>query len=204
MHNAAFAALGLDWAYVPLPTTPACLADAVRGLAALGFVGVNVTSPHKVAVAELCETDVPSVNTLVVAGDRIEGWSTDTAVLDGLPSDRPVIVGDGGAATAFLQALPHASQFSRSANWPPQTDGADLVVNATSARDDVVVRVGVGQTLVDLPYPETTTAEAARQAGATVITGFDVLVAQGAASFELWTGSPAPVEAMRRALGLPA
>lgn len=203
MHNAAFAVLGLDWAYVPLPTPPGCLADAVRGLAALGFVGANVTSPHKVAVAELCETDVPSVNTLVVAGDRVEGWSTDTAVLNGLPSDRPVIVGDGGAATAFLQALPHARQFSRRANWPPKTDGADLVVNATSARDDVVVRVGVGQTLVDLPYPETTTAEAARQAGATVITGFDVLVAQGAASFELWTGSPAPVEAMRRTLGLP-
>ena len=59
-----------------------------------------------------------------------------------------------------------------------------------------------GQTLVDLPYPETATARAAREAGATIVTGLDVLVAQGAAAFELWTGVPAPVEVMRRAVGL--
>jgi shikimate dehydrogenase len=53
---------------------------------------------------------------------------------------------------------------------------------------------------VDLPYPETATAKAARQAGATVITGLDVLVAQGAASFELWTALQAPVEVMRAAV----
>ncbi len=200
MHNAAFAALGLDWAYVPLPTPPARLADAVRGLTAVGFIGANVTAPHKVAVAALCETDAPSVNTLVVRGDRIEGWTTDAAVLAGLTTARPVIVGDGGAATAFLQALPHARQFSRRDVWPPETNGADLVVNATSARDEVLVRVGPGQTLVDLPYPETPTATAARRAGATVVTGLDVLVAQGAASFELWTGMPAPVDVMRAAI----
>lgn len=200
MQNAAFAALELDWAYVPLPTTPERLADAVRGLAALGFAGANVTSPHKLAAARLCETDTPSVNTLVVAGDRVEGRSTDAAVLEGLPTDRPAILGDGGAATAFLQALPHARQFSRRGNWPPKTDDADLIVNATSARDEVVVRVGAGQTLVDLPYPETATAEAARLNGATVISGVDVLVAQGAASFELWTGLHAPVEVMRAAI----
>ena len=200
MHNAAFAALGLDWAYVPLPTPPERLADAVRGLGALGFVGANVTAPHKVAVAALCETDAPSVNTLVVRGDRIEGWTTDAAVLAGLTTASPVIVGDGGAATAFLQALPHARQFSRRDVWPPETNGADLVVNATSARDEVLVRVGPGQTLVDLPYPETPTATAARRAGATVVTGLDVLVAQGAASFELWTGMPAPVDVMRAAI----
>lgn len=200
MQNAAFAALELDWAYVPLPTTPERLADAVRGLAALGFAGANVTAPHKVAAAGLCETNAPSVNTLVVAGDRVQGWSTDAAVLDGLPIDRPAILGDGGAATAFVRALPHARQFSRRGIWPPEIDGADLIVNATSARDEVIVRVGAGQTFVDLPYPETATAEAARLNGATVITGIDVLVAQGAASFELWTGLRAPVEIMRAAI----
>ncbi len=200
MHNAAFAALGLDWAYVPLPTPPARLADAVRSLPALGFIGANVTAPYKVAVAALCETDAPSVNTLVVRGDRIEGWTTDAAVLAGLTTARPVIVGNGGAASAFLQALPHARQFSRRGVWPPDVDGADLVVNATSARDEVVVRVGRGQTLIDLPYPETATAVAAHRAGATVVTGLDALVAQGAASFELWTGVPAPVEVMRTAV----
>lgn len=200
MHNAAFAALELDWAYVPLPTPPEQLADAVRGLAALGFAGANVTSPHKLAVAALCETDAPSVNTLVVTDGRIEGRTTDAAVLAGLPSESPVIVGDGGAATAFREALPHARCFSRRGDWPPDTDGADLVVNATSVRDVVVVRLGPGQTLVDLPYPETVTAVDARRAGASVVTGLDVLVAQGAASFELWTGMPAPIDVMRAAV----
>ena len=203
MHNAAFAAAGLDWAYVPLPTPPDRLADAVRGLVALGFAGANVTTPHKLAVRELCQTDAPSVNTLVVRKGRLEGWTTDAAIVERLPRERPVVIGDGGSAAAFLHALPHARRFSRRGEWPPVVDGADLVVHATSERDEVVVRVRPGLTLVDLPYPETATARAARAAGAAVVAGFEVLVAQGAASFELWTGRTAPVEAMRRALGLP-
>jgi shikimate dehydrogenase len=204
MHNAAFAALGLDWAYVALPTQPEHVADAVRGLAALGFAGANVTAPHKQAVAELCETESASVNTLVVRDGRVEGTTTDAAILAGLQVERPIVIGDGGAAIAFLQALPTARCFARRGDWPPETDDADLVVHATSEREDVVVRLGPGQTLVDLPYPETATARAARDAGAHVVTGLEVLLAQGAASFELWTGVPAPVRAMRAALGLPA
>ena len=73
MHNAAFGSLGLDWAYVPLPTRPEHLAEAVAGLAALGFAGANVTAPHKLAVARLCETDAPSVNTLVFRDGRVGG-----------------------------------------------------------------------------------------------------------------------------------
>jgi shikimate dehydrogenase len=203
MQNAAIAALGLDWAYVPLPTPPDRVADAVLGLAALGFAGANVTAPHKLAVARLCEADVPSVNTLVVRDGRVECRTTDTAVLEGLPRESPVILGSGGVATAFAHELPHARRFSRRGEWPPDVSRADLVVNATSARDEVLVRLTAGQTLVDLPYPETATALAARDAGATVISGLDALVAQGAASLELWTGVPAPVDAMRRALGLP-
>jgi shikimate dehydrogenase len=202
MHNAAFAELGLDWAYVPLPTPPERLEEAVRGLAALGFAGANVTTPHKLAVTAFCETDAPSVNTLVVRDDRVEGWTTDAAILDGLAAERPVVIGDGGTALAFMQARPDARQFSRKGGWPPEVAGADLVVNATSARDDVLVDLGEGQTLVDLPYPETATAVAARRAGARVVTGLEVLLAQGVQAFELWTGVPAPVEAMRNALGL--
>ncbi|MDQ3671220.1 MAG: shikimate dehydrogenase [Actinomycetota bacterium] len=202
MQNAAFAELGLDWAYVPLPTRPEELVDAVSGLRALGFVGANVTSPHKVAAARLCETTAPSVNTLVLREGRIEGSTTDTAILAGLPHERPVILGDGGAAVAFAHALPRARRYSRGGEWPPEVGDADLVVNATSARDEVVVELAPGQTLVDLPYPETATALAARTAGRTVVTGLDVLVAQGAASFELWTGMPAPIDAMREAVGI--
>ena len=203
MQNAAFVALGLDWSYVALPILPERLADAVRGLVALGFAGANVTTPHKLAVTRLCETAAPSVNTLVVREDRVEGSTTDAAILDGLAIENAVIIGDGGSATAFAQALPRARRYSRRADWPPDVEGADLVVNATSTRDEVLVALAPGQTLIDLPYPETATAAAAARAGARVIGGLEVLAAQGAASFELWTGVPAPIAAMRAAVGLP-
>jgi shikimate dehydrogenase len=204
MQNAAFAARGLDWEYVALDVPPELLAAAVTGLAALGFAGANVTAPHKVAVAELVGGGLPSVNTLVVRDGKIEGSSTDTAILAGLTAERPVVVGAGGAAAAFVEALPQARVFSRRGDWPPDVRDADLVVNATPVRDEVLFEVAPGQTLVDLPYPRSTTAEAAERAGARVLDGLEVLVAQGAASFERWTGIPAPVSVMRRALGLPA
>ena len=204
MQNAAFAARALDWAYLPLPVEEGRLEDALRGLVALGFSGANVTAPYKLDVAVLCGADLPSVNTLVVRDGRVEGYSTDAAILDGLPAERPVILGDGGSAAAFRAALPGARVFSRRGEWPPDVGGADLVVNATSERDEPLVALAQGQALIDLPYPETATARAAREAGATVVTGLEVLVAQGAASFELWTGMPAPVEVMRAAVGLQA
>ena len=200
MQNAAFAARGLDWAYVPLGVGPEDLADAIRGLVALGFVGANVTTPHKVAAAQLVETDRQSVNTLVVREGRVLGFSTDAALAAELEPQRPAIVGAGGAATAWLEALPHAKQFSRRGVWPPDVSDADVVVNATSERDEVLVELAPGQTLVDLPYPATATARAVEATGARVVDGLDVLVAQGAASFELWTGIPAPVDVMRAAV----
>jgi shikimate dehydrogenase len=202
MQNVAFAARGLDWAYLPLPVEEGRLEDAVRGLVALGFAGANVTAPYKLAAAVLCETELRSVNTLVVSGVVVEGHSTDAAILAGLPGERPVILGDGGAAAAFREALPHARTFSRRGDWPPDVSDTDLVVNATSERDEVLAVLTQGQTLIDLPYPETATARAARDAGATVVGGLEVLVAQGAASFELWTGMSAPVAVMSAAVGL--
>jgi shikimate dehydrogenase len=199
MQNAAFAARGLDWTYVACDVEPGHVDAAVRGLDALGFTGANVTAPHKAEVARLVGSELLSVNTLV----RGVGYSTDTAILDGLEFERPVIVGDGGAALAFIDALPAAQVFSRKTAWPPDVRAADLVVHATSVRDEVVLELHEGQTLVDLPYPRTATALAAQAAGALVLDGLEVLVAQGARSFELWTGVPAPVSVMRSALGLP-
>jgi shikimate dehydrogenase len=199
MQNAAFAARGLDWTYVACEVSD--VSAALSGLEALGFAGANVTAPHKLEVARLVGAEVPSVNTLLF--DPLRAVSTDAAILEGLEFGRTAIIGDGGAATAFRQALPGATVFSRRGEWPPQVEDCELVVNATPVQDEVLVRLETGQTLVDLPYPDSATAVAAREAGARVLGGLEVLVAQGAASFELWTGVPAPVEVMRRAVGLP-
>ena len=200
MQNAAFAARGLDWTYVPLRVRTDDLAAALRGLVALGFAGANVTTPHKLDVARLVAADVPSVNTVVVRDGRLHGTSTDAAILGGLEHERAAILGSGGAAEAFATALPAARRFSRRGDWPPEVAGVDLVINATSERDEVLVALGAGQTLVDLPYPATATARAAVERGARVVDGLDVLVAQGAAAFELWTGITAPVDVMRAAV----
>ena len=200
MQNAAFAARGLDFAYVPLSVKPDELEAAVRGVAALQFVGANVTTPHKLAAAKLVETTDPSVNTLVIRDGQIRGTSTDPAILRELEFTHAAIIGDGGVAAAFALALPEAPRFSRHGRWPPDVSNADLVVNATSEREQVLVELHDGQTLIDLPYPLTATGRAAEAAGAQVVDGLDVLVAQGAASFELWTGIPAPVEVMRAAV----
>jgi shikimate dehydrogenase len=202
MQNVAFTERELDWAYVACDVAPELFELAVRGLAAAGFAGANVTTPHKAAAASLAETELASVNTLVFEDGRILGHSTDAAVLAGITAERPAILGAGGAALAFRAALPHARVFARKGDWPPDIHDADLIVNATSERDDVLVELVEGQTLVELPYPETATAVAALAAGAEVINGLEVLVAQGAASFQLWTGIPAPVEMMRGAVGL--
>lgn len=195
MQNAAFAAAGLGWEYVLRDVLPEELEAALREVEY-----ANVTTPYKLEAARILGADVPSVNTIV----RGRGLSTDAAILEQVTDCyKPAIVGDGGAAAAFRHALPAARVFSRRGEWPPDVGDADVVIHATPVRDEVLFELGPGQTLVDLPYPRTATAEAAAAAGARVLDGLEVLVAQGAASFELWTGRPAPVDAMREALGLP-
>ncbi len=123
MQNAALRALGLDWAYVPLHVTAERLPDALRGLVALGFVGSNVTIPHKEAVAARCDRLLPvaqacgSVNTIVVEADgTLTGDSTDgLAVVEAVAgvlgaAARPdvLLLGAGGSARSVAAALGQA------------------------------------------------------------------------------------------------
>jgi shikimate dehydrogenase len=130
MHNAAAAALNLDWTYVPLPVHPHDLETAVRGLPALGFHGVNVTVPHKQAVMPLMDEIEPAaqaigaVNTIVVgpapAGEErdgrrswLAGYNTDwsglladlTALNVEIAGRDCLILGAGGSARAVAYAL---------------------------------------------------------------------------------------------------
>jgi shikimate dehydrogenase len=120
MHNAAFAAVRLPWAYVPLPVSPERVGEAVRGLVALGFVGANVTVPHKGAVIPFLDRLTPAaeaigaVNTIIVdAEGHLTGDNTDAAgFLAALREEEiapaehsPLILGAGGAARAVAYAL---------------------------------------------------------------------------------------------------
>jgi shikimate dehydrogenase len=241
MQNAAFAARGLDWAYVPLRVSAERLEDAVAGLVALGFAGANVTIPHKTAVVAFCdELDevaerAGSVNTLVVREDRVFASSTDgPAVVELVEAAGAsvLVLGAGGAAQAVATSVldAGAAQLRVAARdperahalsarlrtlfpdgdvhadeaWPPASEAA-IVVNATPVCDEGLVTPRAGQQVVDLAYNAdgrpTVLVAVAREAGcARVVTGTDVLLAQGAASFERWTGVPAPREVMRTAL----
>lgn len=204
MQNAAFAARGLDWHYSAFDIED--LAAAIAALRALGFVGANVTIPHKQAAAAACdEADGESVNTLLFEDGRVVGHNTDREILAGVHSARACVIGAGGAALALGPALPEDTRmFSRSGAWPPDAEGCDLIVNATPMRDEVIVQPVAGQTVVDLAYgpDETALVAAARAAGCVVIDGREALVRQGAASFTLWTGFEAPVSVMRAAVTL--
>jgi shikimate dehydrogenase len=216
MQGAAFAARGLDWAYVGLPVEPGQgrLRDAVRGLAAAGFAGANVTAPYKQQVVDECDEvddDVArsgSANTLAFRDGRVLASTTDAAVLDEIEAETAVVIGSGGAGQAFAAALEQRGVlvrvYSRSGDWPPETADATLVVHATPVIDDPVVNPVAGQVVVDLPYradgESTALAAAAERVGCRLIDGREVLVRQGAASFEIWTGLTAPVDVMRAAV----
>ncbi len=204
MQNAAFAAERLDWHYSAFDVEDAVA--AVRALQVLGFAGANVTIPHKRAVLAACdEAEGDAVNTLVFSGGRVLGFNTDREILAGIHAKRACVIGAGGAALTLAPALPEDTRvFSRSGAWPPEAEGCDLIVNATPVRDELLVRPRAGQTVVDLAYAagggDTALVAAARAAGCEVIDGLEALVRQGAKSFELWTGVPAPVEVMRDAV----
>jgi shikimate dehydrogenase len=177
MHNAAFDALGLNWRYVPLPVPPGQAQIAVRGLAALGFRGTNVTVPHKQAVMpvlgviEASASEFGAVNTIVIERDpdgasSLSGYNTD---VQGFASalrwggfepetgGDTVVVGAGGAARAVVFGLLQSG------------DSQILVLNRTPERAQALIsdlgsRGGWASRLHALPLTPETLIESARDA----------------------------------------
>jgi shikimate dehydrogenase len=118
MIEKAFHAAGLDWRYLTLEVPPENLADAVRGMRAMGFKGANFTIPHKVAVIayldELSEAAqlMGAVNCVNHVDDKLIGENTDgKGFVESLreltnPRDKRIVVlGAGGAARAIAVEL---------------------------------------------------------------------------------------------------
>ena len=249
MHNAALAALEMeDWRYQALPVPEELLDETVRALGRAGFVGANVTIPHKRAALALAEQSsaaaraIGAANTLSFAPDgTVAAENTDAPgliaaleQLDGLPA-RPsaLVLGAGGSARAAVWALREAGAREVSVwNRTPERavalarelgaravsapEPAELLINCTSVGLErsasepeglnllglTFDQVGEYSYVVDLVYRTGATPllAAAREHGARTLDGLEILVAQGALSFELWTGREAPLEVMRRAV----
>jgi len=119
IHNASFAAMGLDCVYVAFDVGPSGLADALRSLRALGIGGANVTHPYKEeALRLLDEVDrealvARSVNTIKNEGGALKGYNTDgygalralTDALGDLSGLRIAVVGAGGAGRSLVYRL---------------------------------------------------------------------------------------------------
>jgi shikimate dehydrogenase len=136
MHNAAFAALDMDWTYELLDVPHDALKATVAGLRATDVAGANVTIPHKQAVMDKLDVIAPealrarAVNTIVNEEGRLAGFNTDIAAIriavDDVGLDpagaNAVILGTGGAARATAVAIEgsHVTFVSR------DPDGADV------------------------------------------------------------------------------
>jgi shikimate dehydrogenase len=119
MHNAAYAALGLDFVYVPFRAEPDAIRGAVRAMRTLGIVGFNVTVPYKQDVLRLVDrlsetaAAIGAVNTIWRDGDDVVGDNTDAkGFVEALRSHgeklrgaRVLVIGAGGSARAVLHAL---------------------------------------------------------------------------------------------------
>ncbi|HEU4866141.1 MAG TPA: shikimate dehydrogenase [Actinomycetota bacterium] len=120
IHNAAFKDLQMDWVYLPFGCEPEDLEAAIRGLAAAGVRGMNVTMPHKVPAMAVMDEIMPSaqgigaLNTIEVRDGRLIGHNTDgdglIRFLDwdvgvNLQESRALVIGTGGSARAAVAAL---------------------------------------------------------------------------------------------------
>jgi len=212
----ALPAAGFRGVNVTIPHKQAALALADRASEAARQIGAaNTLTFERDGAISADNTDAPGL----------------LDVLPDPAGKTALVLGAGGAARAAVWALLHAGAAdvavwnrtgerasalarelgARAVDRPP---AAEIVVNCTSvglADPDATFKalplqadsLGAGSCVVDMVYRDggTRLLEAARTRGADVIDGLEILIAQGAASFERWTGQAAPRQAMREAVG---
>jgi shikimate dehydrogenase len=246
IQNAAFAALGMDgkWSYEAIEVAPEQFEERLRAMPGEGFVGANVTVPHKHAALELADRrsevarEIGAANTLSFEDGSIRADNTDAeglmeALRDQAAGRRALVLGAGGAARAAVWALlregAEVGVWNRTAEKAaklcaelggrvdrrPAAGEYELIVNSTTVGmrgEDPFAELPLSdallasaQTVVDLVYgrQETELLRAAREAGARVVEGLEVLVCQAGASFRIWTGVEPPLDVMRDAAGRP-
>jgi shikimate dehydrogenase len=225
VHNAAFAALDLDWRYELRDVGVGELDAVVAELRDGTLAGANVTQPHKQVLASLLDERSPdaertaAVNTVVRGNGTLVGLNTDLSALAAElaelgPIRAAVILGRGGAARAASAALTDAGASAelvgrdRWAALPALLAEADLLVNATpigTGQDVSPVAAGLlraGLAVLDLVYRPSPTrlVREARAVGAVARGGGGMLLRQAALSFTAWTDADAPFDVMRQAL----
>ena len=270
MQNAGIAELGLPWRYLAFDVPPENLGEAIKGAAAMRFIGLNLTVPHKLLALELVDEldetartwgavntirfeardasgewlplrDVPAEAVDLI---RTVGFNTDAdAIIRSIREDlgyeprggNILVLGAGGAGSVAALRLAaegagHLWLVNRteakaaavaqdiqkrfpgvgvSLGYPTAT--VDLVLNATSLGlkpDDALpldleaFPLNRARFAYDMIYrpAETPFLKLAREAGLKSANGLGMLLYQGAKALEIWSGRPAPIEAMRQAL----
>ena len=226
LQDAAFTALGLACRYLARQVLPAQLAPVIDEIRANDrILGANVTIPHKESVVPLLDDlddlalRIGAINTISRRGSTLKGWNTDVQGFARALNEsgysaagkRVAIIGAGGAARAVAAALQPADevwviarnleqarrlcrdlQIERGGpadmNQLRETVArAELVVNATPADLPPVSWLRPEQRFFDLRSRRSRDGRA-------------MLLHQGAAALEIWTGRPAPIVVMRAAL----
>lgn len=250
MLNRAFQEAGINAVYAAFHVRPDELGDAIRGIRALGYRGINVTIPHKVEVMQyLDEIDegariVGAVNTIVNESGKLIGYNTDgIGYVRSLKEETGIelkgksvlLLGAGGAARGVAYALAKegagriyiANRTKERALELADTissyteaiglgmdelghvvDEVEFVLNTTSAGmhphvDELPLPLELLRShhlVSDLIYNPRITRflREAEARGARIHGGLGMFIYQGAFAFEYWTGTPAPVAAMRQ------
>ena len=269
MQNAGIAALDLNWRYLAFDVHPNNLRTAIEGARLMGFIGLNLTVPHKLlalGMVDVIDDQAKAwgaVNTIVFetqngsgawipvgraneAGPvRSHGFNTDADAivqslkeefsLETLRGKTVLLLGAGGAARAAALRLAwenvgklilinrtasRASELAEAIrkDFPKVSvaetypdHSVDLLLNATSLglKPDDALPVNLKWLCEHPPHfaydmiyrpAETAFLREAKKAGCRSANGVGMLMHQGARALELWTGKPAPLAEMRRAL----